>query len=180
MNKLFVKNILSRAKQFNKEYKAKKIIRKKLNKILKRQIIQEVQERKQNKINNELKKINFYKLANKNKITASELANVKKFNAYSLKTLQLIAKARNINANLSKKDIIHSLIKSEPAINEERYISYLNKGTNIIHNEINKDTNIIHNEINKIRMQALEVSPYLNKKILYDIRKRLYDIEKKR
>ena len=180
MNKLFVKNILSRAKQFNKEYKAKKIIRKKLNKILKIQIIQEVQEGKQNKINNELKKINFYKLANKNKITESELANVKKFNAYSLKTLQLIAKVRNINANLSKKDIIHSLIKSEPAINEERYISYLNKDTNIIHNEINKDTNIIHNEINKIRMQALEVSPYLNKKILYDIRKRLYDIEKKR
>ena len=175
-----LKTFLAEVSNLIKSIKPKKIIRKKLNKILKRQIIHEVHERKQNKINNELKKLNIYKLANKNKITESELANVKKFNAYSLKTLQLIAKARNINANLSKKDIIHSLIKSEPAINEERYISYLNKDTNIIHNEINKDTNIIHNEINKIRMQALEVSPYLNKKILYDIRKRLYDIEKKR
>ena len=155
-----LKTFLAEVSNLIKSIKPKKIIRKKLNKILKRQIIHEVHERKQNKINNELKKLNIYKLANKNKITESELANVKKFNAYSLKTLQLIAKARNINANLSKKDIIHSLIKSEPAINEERYISYLKKDTN----------NSIHNEINKIRMQLLEVSPYLKRKVLYDIR----------
>ena len=66
---------------------------------------------------------------------------------------------------MSKRDIIHVLIRSEPAINEERYTSYLNKSTN----------NSTHNEINKIRMHLLEVSPYLNKKVLYDIRKRLYD-----
>ena len=44
---------------------------------------------------------------------------------------------------------------------------------------MNKDTNNdIHNEINKIRLQLFDVSQYLNKKALYDIRKRLYDIEK--
>ena len=69
---------------------------------------------------------------------------------------------------MSKKDLIYVLIKSKPAINEERYISYLNKDTN----------NTIHNEINKIRMQLFEVSLYLNKKALHDIRKRQYDIEK--
>ena len=43
---------------------------------------------------------------------------------------------------------------------------------------MNKDTNNdIHNEINKIRLQLFDVSQYLNKKALYDIRKRLYDIE---
>ena len=69
---------------------------------------------------------------------------------------------------MSKKDIIYALIRSEAANNEKKYISYLNKDSN----------NDIHNEINKIRIQFFEISPYLNKKVLYDIRKRLYDIEK--
>ena len=46
-------------------------------------------------------------------------------------------------------------------------------------NYANKDSdNDIHNEINKIRIQIFEISPYLNKKVLYDIRKRLHYIEK--
>ena len=70
------------------------------------------------------------------------------------KTLQLIAKVRNVNSNMSKKDIIYALIRSKPAINEEKYISYLNKDTN----------NDIHNEINEIKLQLFDVSQYLNKK----------------
>ena len=31
---------------------------------------------------------------------------------------------------MSKKDIIYTLLRSEPANNEEKYISYLNKDTN--------------------------------------------------
>ena len=168
MNKTIIKDILSNAKYFNKVYKAKKLIRKKLNKRLKKELYSEIQKRKQNKINNELKKLKFNELVNKNNITESDIANIKKFNAYSLKTLQLIAKVRNNNSNMSKKDIIYALIRSEAANNEKKYISYLNKDSN----------NDIHNEINKIRIQFFEISPYLNKKVLYDIRKRLYDIEK--
>ena len=66
--------------------------------------------------------------------------------------MQLIAKARNINSDMPKKDIIFALNRSKPAINKEKYISYLNKDTN----------NVIHNQINKIRMQLF--------------RKRMYDI----
>ena len=69
---------------------------------------------------------------------------------------------------MSKRNLIYALIRSEPANNEKKYISYLNKDTN----------NDIHNEINKISLQLFDVSQYLNKKALYDIRKRLYDIEK--
>ena len=148
--------------------KQKKTIRKRLNKILKKQIYREIQKRKQNKINSELKKLKFNELVNKNNITESDLANIKKLNSYSLKTLKLIAKARNINSNMSKRNLIYALIRSEPANNEKKYISYLNKDTN----------NDIHNEINKIRLQLFDVSQYLNKKALYDIRKRLYDTEK--
>ena len=69
---------------------------------------------------------------------------------------------------MSKRNLIYGLIRSEPANNEEKCISDQNKDTN----------NDIHNEINKIRLQLFDVSQYLNKKALYDIRKRLYDIEK--
>ena len=69
---------------------------------------------------------------------------------------------------MSKKDMIYALIRSKPANNEEKYINYLIKDSN----------NDIHNEINKIGIQIFNVSQYLNKKLLYDIRKRLYDIEK--
>ena len=82
--------------------------------------------------------------------------------------MKLIAKARNINSNMSKRNLIYALIRSEPANNEKKYISYLNKDTN----------NDIHSETNKISLQLFDVSQYLNKKALYDIRKRLYDIEK--
>ena len=168
MNKTIIKDILSNAKYFNKVYKAKKIIRKKLNEQLIKELYREIEKRKQNKINNELKKLKFNELVNKNNVTESDIANINKLNAYSLKTLQLIAKVRNINSNMSNKDLIYALIRSKPANNEEKYISYLNKGTN----------NNIHNEINKIRLQLFDVSPYLNKKVQHVIRKRLYDIEK--
>ena len=91
--------------------KQKKTIRKRLNKILKKQIYREIQKRKQNKINNELKKLKFDELVNNNNITESDIANNKKLNAYSLKTLKLIAKARNINSNMSKRNLIYALIR---------------------------------------------------------------------
>ena len=60
---------------------------------------------------------------------------------------------------MSKRGLIHALVKPSQANEEQRYISYLNKDTN----------NDIHKEINKIRMQLFELSPYMNKKALKDI-----------
>ena len=57
MNQTIIKDILSNAKYFNKVYKAKKIIRKKLNEWLIKELYREIHKRKQIKINNELKKI---------------------------------------------------------------------------------------------------------------------------
>ena len=51
---------------------------------------------------------------------------------------------------MSKGDIIYALIRSEPIVNEKRYII-----------ESNND---IHNKINNIRLQLTGVSPYINKK----------------
>ena len=69
---------------------------------------------------------------------------------------------------MSNKDTIYALIRSEPVINEERYISYLNNNSN----------NDIENKINEISIQLFEVSPYMNKKALKNIKKRLHAIKK--
>ena len=103
----------------------------------------------------------FTELANIENISKRDLANIKKCSAYPLKTLQQIAKVRNINSNMPKKDIIYPLIRSDPVISEEKYISYWNNDSN----------NNIHNKINEISMQLFEVSPYMNKKALKDIKK---------
>ena len=64
--------------------------------------------------------------------------------------MRKIAKLKNITQNLSKKDIIYELIRSEPIINEQKYIIDIN--------------NEIRNKINKIRSQLFDVSSYINKK----------------
>ena len=69
---------------------------------------------------------------------------------------------------MSKKDTIYALIRSEPVINEEKYLSYLNNNSN----------NDIVNKLNEISMQLFEVSHYMNKKALKDIKKRLYATKK--
>ena len=79
-----------------------------------------------------------------------------------------IAKLRNVNTYMSKKDTIYALIRSEAVINEEKYLSYLK---NDIHNDI-------VNKINEISIQLFEVSPYMNKKVFKDIKKRLHAIKK--
>ena len=117
---------------------------------LKREINAYLQNKKQNNINNELRKLKLAKLTNNNNISEKGWVNSKKLNAYPVKTLRQIAKLGNINTNLSKGDIIYALIRSEPIVNEKRYII-----------ESNND---IHNKINNIRLQLIGVSPCINKK----------------
>ena len=78
--------------------------------------------------------------------------------------MQQIAKLRNINGNMSKSSLILALLRSEPVINEKKYII----------NNINE----IHSKINDIRLQLFPISSYINKKEDSKIRKRLYDIQK--
>ena len=112
---------------------------------------------------NELKKLRLAKLANNN-VSERDMVNIKQLAALTVKTLREIAKLRNISTNLSKNDTIYALIRSDPIINEQKYIFDSN--------------NEIRDKINKIRMQLFDVSPYLNKKDRNDIRKRLYSIGK--
>ena len=151
-------SISKHIKQFIKIYNST------IRNALKREINAYLQNKKQNNINNELRKLKLAKLTNSDNISEKGWVNSKKLNAYPVKTLRQIAKLRNINTNLSKGDIIYTLIRSEPIINEKRYIIDSN--------------NEIHNKINNIRLQLIGVSPCINKKKHSNIRKRLYEIQK--
>ena len=140
-----------------------------INKVLKQEIYRNIQKRKQNKINNELIKLKFNILANKNNINQDDLVKIKQYNTLNLKTLQKIAQQHNINTTrLKKKNLIYTWIRSEKNHKEDNYIKYINKDTN----------NEIHNKINEIRLQLVNISSYLKKEYLNQIRKRLHDIEK--
>ena len=82
-----------------------------------------------------LKKLRLGKLINNN-ISERDLINIKELNAFPIKTLRQIAKLRNINSNMSKSNTIYVLIRSEPVINDKKYIFDSN-------NEIRKKFNDI-------------------------------------
>ena len=119
--------------------------------ILKQEIYRNIQKRQQNKIDNELNKLKFNELANKNNVNQDDLEKIKQYNALKLNILQKIVQQRNINTTgLKKKKITYTVIRSEKSHKEDNYIKYINKDTN----------NEIHNEINKIRLQLVNISSY--------------------
>ena len=149
--------LLKRARQYFNIYNST------VRNALKREINAYLQNKKQKNINNELKKLKLSKLINNN-ISERDLVNIRELNVLPMKTLQQIAKLRNINSRMSRSSIILALLRSEPVINERKYI-------------IDND-NEIHSKINDIRLQLFQVSPYVNKKEHSKIRKRLHDIKK--
>ena len=84
----YVKNINKEIVNHTNELKHQRIINKVLKNKLKQEIYRNIQKRKQDKINNELKKLKFNKLANKNNINQDDLVKIKQFNRLNLKTLQ--------------------------------------------------------------------------------------------
>ena len=165
VRKQFLKDIREHARDFIKNLRAKNKFKRVAYRRLKGKIIRYLQKNQQDKIDNELKKLRLAKLTNNN-ISKRDLVNIKQFNALPIKDLRQIAKLRNISTSLSKSDIIYALIRSEPIINEEKYIF--------------DNVNEVHSKINDVRLQLLNVSPYINKKKRDNIRKRLYEIENTR
>ena len=116
--KRFLKSITKHAQEFIKAAGGKIKIKKVLNKRLNPKTYTYLQKKARNNLNNELKKLKLGKLVNNN-VSERDLVNIKQLNTYPIKTLQQIAKLRNINTNMSKKDIIYALIRVEPLINEK-------------------------------------------------------------
>ena len=79
-----------------------------------------------------LLKMKLEKIAKKQNISRNELLKAEKLQDKSIDELQEIAKLRGIKNydNLTKEDLIFSLLKSESSPAERNYIKYFNNNTN--------------------------------------------------
>ena len=79
-----------------------------------------------------LSKINLKKIAKKQNISRNELRKAEKLQNKSIDKLQEIARLRRIKNydNLTREDLIFSLLKSESNLAERNYMEYFNNSTN--------------------------------------------------
>ena len=113
-----------------------------------------------------------YQLANKayqGLLLNNDYTTIRNLAKFKVKTLRQIADLRNIDAtDLSKQDIIISLLKSQPNIKESQYLSLLNE----------KPSNEIDNKINEIKIMLIEYDNKLTNREITKFKKDLYDIKK--
>ena len=89
----------------------------------------------------------------------------------SLSDLKKFAKLRGITNydDLSKEDLIYTLVRSEKSIYEDNYEKYISNNT----------TDELRSRINIIRMLLARLGDITTKKDRDEIRKKLYEIETK-
>ena len=123
-----------------------------------------------------LLKIKLEKIAKIQNISKNELNKAEKLQNKSIDELRGIARLRRIKNydNLTKEDLIISLLKSESNPVERNYMKYFNNSTN------DDDTydDKIKDKINDIRMILSRLGNILIKNDRKKIKKELYEIEK--
>ena len=72
--------------------------------------------------------------------------------------------------DLSKKDLIYTLLRSEKATQEENYLKYINNINNTTDSKL-------YQRINDIRMQVAKLGKILTNKEIKIIREELYKLE---
>ena len=118
-----------------------------------------------------LKKVHFKKIAKKQNISRNELRKAKKLKDKSIDELQVIAKLRGIKNydNLTKENLIFSLLKSGNNPAERNYMKYFNNSTN----------DEIKSKINDIRLILSRLGNIVTKNDRKKIKKELYEIGKR-
>ena len=118
-----------------------------------------------------LNKINLEKIARKQNISKNELRKAKKLQNKSIDELKEIAGLRRIKNydNLTKEDLIFSLLKSESNPAERNYMEYFNNSTN----------DEIKSKINDIRLILSRLGNIVTKNDRKKIKKDLYETEKR-
>ena len=119
-----------------------------------------------------LLKIKLKKVAKIQNISQNELHKAKKLQNKSIDELREIARLRRIKNynNLTKEDLIISLLKSESNPLERNYMKYFNNSTS--------DDKIKY-KINDIRMILSRLGNMVTRNDRKEIKKKLYQIEKK-
>ena len=119
-----------------------------------------------------LLEVKLEKIAKIQNISKNELNKVKNLQKKSIDDLRGIARSRKIknSDNLTKEDLIISLLKSESKRAECNYIKHFNDNTN---------DDKIRGKINDIRMILSRLGNMVTKHDRKEIKKELYEIEKK-
>ena len=102
----------------------------------------------------------------------NDLREVTRLNNKSLDDLQKVAKLRRIKNidDMSKEDLIYTLLRSEKNILEDNYMKYINNNTD----------NELHAKINNARVMASKLGNILTKEERNVIRKELYKLQNKK
>ena len=118
-----------------------------------------------------LLKMKLEKISKIQNISRNDLHKVTKLQDKSLDDLKKIAKLRRIKNydNLSKEDLIYTLLRSESDLVESNYEKYMNNNTN----------DQIKSEINNIRIILARLGNIITKNVRKKIKNDLYEIEKK-
>ena len=118
-----------------------------------------------------LLKMKLEKIAKNQNISKNELSKAEKLQDKSIDELQKIAKLRGIKNydNLTKEDLIFSLLKSESNPAERNYMKYFNNSTN----------DEIKSKINDIRLILSRLGNIVTKNDRKKIKKERYEIEKR-
>ena len=111
-------------------------------------------------------------IGKRHNITKSDLNNAIQLHNKSLSDLQKFAKLRRIknSDNLSKEDIIYTLLTTKKNIFQNNYTKYINNDTN----------DPIKAKTNKIRITASKLGHILTKQGRNFIREKLHKLEKKK
>ena len=105
-------------------------------------------------------------------VTKNDLREVTRLNNKSLDDLQKVAKLRRIKNidDMSKEDLIYTLLRPEKNILEDNYMKYINNNTD----------NELHARINNVRVMASKLGNILTKEERNFIRKELYKLQNKK
>ena len=105
--------------------------------------------KKQDEIGELLARSDLYKLAKRQNIFRSEVDEIIRLNNMSLDDLKRIAKLRTIKnyGNLSKEDLIYTILKSEKSLYENNYLNCIRNNTD---DKIKEKINIIKIELAKL------------------------------
>ena len=117
------------------------------------------------------RKLNLNKLIKKQNVSKNDLRKAKELHNMSIDNLQKIAILRRIKNydNLSREDLIYTILRSESNLVESNYMKYINNNTD----------DKIKAKINNIRIILSRLGNIVTKNNRNKIRKELYEIEKK-
>ena len=144
-------------------------LRKKLIKELKELVYRQTEKNKSYNIRRTVNRIGLKKIGKRQNLTSKDIKNVKKLHELTTHGLKTIAKLREIKNynNLTREDLIYTLLRSEEAPQENNYLEYLG---NALNSKLEK-------RINNARILTAKLGDILTNKEKKTIRDELYRLK---